>query len=63
MEEEALGNNPNSWGTREDRQQCAETLHRYIEAGLTGLIVRIASADQKKQMRIIIDELKPRLFM
>jgi alkanesulfonate monooxygenase SsuD/methylene tetrahydromethanopterin reductase-like flavin-dependent oxidoreductase (luciferase family) len=40
---------------------CADTLRRYMEAGLTGIIVRIASADQKGQMKLISDELKPRL--
>lgn len=41
--------------------ECAETLRRYIDAGLTGLIIRIASSDDKTQMQRIIDELKPRL--
>lgn len=40
-------------------KDCAETLHRYIEAGLTGLIIRIASSDEKTQMRRIMEELKP----
>jgi alkanesulfonate monooxygenase SsuD/methylene tetrahydromethanopterin reductase-like flavin-dependent oxidoreductase (luciferase family) len=41
--------------------ECAETLRRYMDAGLTGLIIRIASQDDKTQMQRIIEELKPRL--
>jgi alkanesulfonate monooxygenase SsuD/methylene tetrahydromethanopterin reductase-like flavin-dependent oxidoreductase (luciferase family) len=48
------------FGTVKD---CAETLRRYIDAGLTGLIVRIASSDEKAQMRRIIEELKPALSL
>jgi alkanesulfonate monooxygenase SsuD/methylene tetrahydromethanopterin reductase-like flavin-dependent oxidoreductase (luciferase family) len=42
-------------------EECAEILRRYIDAGLTGLIIRIASSDDKTQMQRIVDELKPRL--
>ena len=42
-------------------KECAETLHRYIDAGLTGLIIRIASSDEKNQMQRIVEELKPAL--
>jgi alkanesulfonate monooxygenase SsuD/methylene tetrahydromethanopterin reductase-like flavin-dependent oxidoreductase (luciferase family) len=42
-------------------KECAEILHRYIDAGLTGLIIRIASADEKTQMQRLIEELKPAL--
>ena len=42
-------------------KECAEILHRYIDAGLTGLIIRIASADEKTQMKRLIQELKPAL--
>jgi alkanesulfonate monooxygenase SsuD/methylene tetrahydromethanopterin reductase-like flavin-dependent oxidoreductase (luciferase family) len=41
--------------------ECAETLHRYMDAGLTGLIIRLAAPDEKTQMRRMIEELKPRL--
>ena len=40
---------------------CAETLRRYIDAGLTGLIIRIASSDEKTQMQRIVEQLKPAL--
>ena len=40
-------------------KECAETLHRYVDAGLTGLIIRIASSDEKTQMQRIVQELKP----
>jgi len=42
-------------------KECAETLRRYIDAGLTGLIIRIASSDDKTQMQRIVEELKPAL--
>ena len=46
------------FGTVKD---CAAILNRYIDAGLTGLIIRIASADEKTQMQRLIEELKPAL--
>jgi alkanesulfonate monooxygenase SsuD/methylene tetrahydromethanopterin reductase-like flavin-dependent oxidoreductase (luciferase family) len=46
------------FGTVKD---CAETLRRYIDAGLTGLIIRIASSDEKTQMQRIVEQLKPAL--
>ena len=42
-------------------KECAVILRRYIDAGLTGLIIRIASADEKTQMKRLIQELKPAL--
>jgi len=42
-------------------KECAAILDRYIDAGLTGLIIRIASADEKTQMQRLIEELKPAL--
>lgn len=44
------------FGTVKD---CAETLRRYIDGGLTGLIIRIASPDEKTQIQRIVQELKP----
>jgi len=41
--------------------ECAETLRRYIEAGATGMIVRIASSDENTQMQRLTEELKPLL--
>ena len=46
------------FGTVKD---CAAILDRYIDAGLTGLIIRIASADEKTQMQRLMEELKPAL--
>lgn len=40
-------------------EECAETLRRYIKGGLTGMIMRIASSDEKTQMHRLIEELKP----
>jgi alkanesulfonate monooxygenase SsuD/methylene tetrahydromethanopterin reductase-like flavin-dependent oxidoreductase (luciferase family) len=42
-------------------KECAAILDRYIDAGLTGLIIRIASSDEKTQMQRLIQELKPAL--
>jgi alkanesulfonate monooxygenase SsuD/methylene tetrahydromethanopterin reductase-like flavin-dependent oxidoreductase (luciferase family) len=42
-------------------KECAETLHRYMDAGLTGLIIRLASPDEKTQIQRLIGELKPAL--
>lgn len=42
-------------------KECTETLRRYVDAGLTGLIIRIASSDEKTQMQRILEELKPAL--
>jgi alkanesulfonate monooxygenase SsuD/methylene tetrahydromethanopterin reductase-like flavin-dependent oxidoreductase (luciferase family) len=42
-------------------KECAAILDRYIDAGLTGLIIRIASSDEKTQMQRLIQELKPSL--
>jgi alkanesulfonate monooxygenase SsuD/methylene tetrahydromethanopterin reductase-like flavin-dependent oxidoreductase (luciferase family) len=42
-------------------KECAAFLNRYIDAGLTGLIIRIASSDEKTQMQRLIQELKPAL--
>jgi alkanesulfonate monooxygenase SsuD/methylene tetrahydromethanopterin reductase-like flavin-dependent oxidoreductase (luciferase family) len=41
--------------------ECARTLRGYIDAGLTAVIARFASEDQKAQMRLFMEELKPRL--
>jgi alkanesulfonate monooxygenase SsuD/methylene tetrahydromethanopterin reductase-like flavin-dependent oxidoreductase (luciferase family) len=41
--------------------ECARVLRGYMEAGLTAIIARIASEDQKTQMQLVMDELKPRL--
>src|SRR5574341_232398 len=34
-------------------KECADTLRRYMDAGLTGLIIRIASSDERTQMHRI----------
>jgi len=41
--------------------ECAAVLRGYMDAGLTAIIARFASDDQKAQMQLAIDELKPRL--
>ncbi len=42
-------------------KQCASVLQGYIDAGLTSIVVRIASSDPKTQMRLMLDEVKPLL--
>lgn len=41
--------------------ECAAILKPYVDAGLTALAIRIASDKTDEQMRLILDELKPRL--
>jgi alkanesulfonate monooxygenase SsuD/methylene tetrahydromethanopterin reductase-like flavin-dependent oxidoreductase (luciferase family) len=41
--------------------ECAQTLRSYMQAGLTAVIARLASEDQRTQMRLYLNELKPRL--
>jgi alkanesulfonate monooxygenase SsuD/methylene tetrahydromethanopterin reductase-like flavin-dependent oxidoreductase (luciferase family) len=42
--------------------QCAQILRGYMNAGLTAVIARLASEDQKTQMRLFLNELTPRLM-
>jgi alkanesulfonate monooxygenase SsuD/methylene tetrahydromethanopterin reductase-like flavin-dependent oxidoreductase (luciferase family) len=42
--------------------ECAQTVRSYMKAGLTAIIARLASEDQKTQMRLLLNELKPRLM-
>jgi alkanesulfonate monooxygenase SsuD/methylene tetrahydromethanopterin reductase-like flavin-dependent oxidoreductase (luciferase family) len=41
--------------------ECADLLRGYVKAGLTTLIVRIASDDFEGQTKLLLEELKPRL--
>ena len=41
--------------------ECAATLRGYKDAGLTAVIARFASEDQRTQMSLCVDELGPRL--
>ena len=43
--------------------ECAEILRGYVNAGLTAVIARLASEDQRTQMRLLLNELKPRLLV
>jgi len=42
-------------------EECAERLRGYVQAGLTTVIVRIASEDWQGQAKLVLEELKPRL--
>ncbi len=42
-------------------EECAQILRGYVDAGLTAVVARLASPDLKGQMRLFLDELKPRL--
>ncbi len=44
-------------------EECAKVLQGYIDAGLSSIVVRIASSDAKTQMRFLLDEVKPLLNM
>ena len=42
-------------------QQCAEKLRAYIDGGLTGIVARFVAPDVQAQMRLMLEELRPRL--
>ena len=53
-----LGQHLAIFGTPEE---CAQMLRGYMDAGLTAIIARLASENQKDQMKLLLGELKPRL--
>ena len=42
-------------------RQCAEQLRAYIDGGLTGIVARFVADDAHAQMRLMLEELRPRL--
>jgi probable F420-dependent oxidoreductase len=42
-------------------QQCAQKLQPYIRAGLTSIVARLIAPDAQAQMRLFMDDLRPRL--
>jgi len=46
------------FGTPDD---CVQLLQTYVDAGLTVIVARLASSDVERQMRLLIEEVKPRL--
>jgi alkanesulfonate monooxygenase SsuD/methylene tetrahydromethanopterin reductase-like flavin-dependent oxidoreductase (luciferase family) len=42
-------------------EECAATLRRYADAGMTGIIARIASDDDEAQSELLVKALKPAL--
>jgi len=46
------------FGTPDD---CVRLLQPYVDAGLTSVVARLASSDVESQMRLLIEEVKPRL--
>lgn len=42
--------------------ECAQMLRRFVEAGLSSIVARFASRDLEGQMRLCLEELKPRLL-
>ena len=44
-------------------EECARTIQGYVDAGMTTVIARIASADSKQQMRLLMNEVRPRLSL
>jgi alkanesulfonate monooxygenase SsuD/methylene tetrahydromethanopterin reductase-like flavin-dependent oxidoreductase (luciferase family) len=46
------------FGTPDD---CVQLLQTYVDAGLTVIVARLASSDVESQMRLLIEEVKPRL--
>src|SRR4029078_2863210 len=46
------------FGTTDD---CVRLVQSYIDAGLPAVVARLASSDVERQMRLLIEEVKPRL--
>jgi alkanesulfonate monooxygenase SsuD/methylene tetrahydromethanopterin reductase-like flavin-dependent oxidoreductase (luciferase family) len=46
------------FGTPDD---CVQLLQRYVDAGLTLIVARLASPDVERQMQLLIGEVKPQL--
>jgi len=44
-------------------EECARTIQTYVDAGMTTVIARIASSDPKRQMRLLLNEVRPRLSL
>jgi alkanesulfonate monooxygenase SsuD/methylene tetrahydromethanopterin reductase-like flavin-dependent oxidoreductase (luciferase family) len=42
-------------------EECAAKLQGYVDAGLTAVVARLISPDVAGQMRLLLDEVKPRL--
>jgi alkanesulfonate monooxygenase SsuD/methylene tetrahydromethanopterin reductase-like flavin-dependent oxidoreductase (luciferase family) len=42
-------------------EECSRFLNGYVDAGLNSIVVRIASSDVKQQMRLLLEEVNPRL--
>jgi probable F420-dependent oxidoreductase len=42
-------------------KECAEKLQKYIAGGLTGVVARFVAPDVEVQMRLLLNEVKPRL--
>jgi probable F420-dependent oxidoreductase len=42
-------------------EQCAQKLHPYIGAGLTSIVARLIDPDAQAQMRLFMNDLRPRL--
>jgi alkanesulfonate monooxygenase SsuD/methylene tetrahydromethanopterin reductase-like flavin-dependent oxidoreductase (luciferase family) len=42
-------------------EQCAQKLHPYIGAGLTSIVARLIAPDAQAQMRLFMNDLRPRL--
>ena len=53
-----LGHHFTIFGTPDE---CAQILQGYVNAGLTAIVARLASADLREQMRLLIEEVRPRL--
>ena len=54
-----LGHLSPFFGTSEE---CAERLRPYVDGGLTAIVARFVAADAQPQMRLFVEELRPRLL-
>jgi alkanesulfonate monooxygenase SsuD/methylene tetrahydromethanopterin reductase-like flavin-dependent oxidoreductase (luciferase family) len=47
------------WVAAGSPAQCVQSLRRYVEAGATTILLRIAGYDQKRQFKRVTEEILP----
>lgn len=49
------------WVAAGSPAQCVQSLQRYVEAGATTILLRVAGYDQKRQFKRVTEEILPAL--
>jgi alkanesulfonate monooxygenase SsuD/methylene tetrahydromethanopterin reductase-like flavin-dependent oxidoreductase (luciferase family) len=49
------------WVAAGSPAQCVQILQRYVEAGATTILLRVAGYDQKRQFKRVTEEILPAL--